>query len=569
MPSRLGLAYGSTSPERGRGAIGGARKGVDGRRPMCPDALDNFAPGLILLRGVSRSDARHCRQGDAMGKIGRSAVLAALAGLLAVAPSASGAERPGDAEITEWVEEAIAAEPRVRGSVVEVEAREGIVTLSGSVATLAGRRYAVLAAQKILGVLSVTDQLEIEAPSRADSDVAADVRWRIQNSQFVDSRKLGVIVLAGTVQLAGEVGSGSQRYEAELLASEVAGVRGIENFLSADVDPKRSDAQIQKDVTATLRRDVYLARLPIEVAVKKGEVTLTGSVESAYERARATSRIRWVDGVRAVQNQLQVEWWEDGGAHVAAPAPRTDAELAATVSEQLEQDVRVDASRIQVAADRGRVILQGRVDSLRQKRIAEEDAWNVAGVGWVANELEVVAAVRPDAEILREIRSAMVADSELSDAAIEVRVEAGVVTLEGRVASGYQRVHAGAITSRTRGVERVHNRLVAATWDARADGELEAEVKRRLARDSRTADFAEWVSVRVDGGVVTLTGTVERWVERRSAGHVAAITRGVRKVSNRIVVQPYPYPWDERMKEVDPEGTPEWDPYYFDRPTLP
>ena len=398
-----------------------------------------------------------------MGKIGRGAVLAGLAALLVVTQSASGAGRPGDAEITEWVEEAIAADPRVRGDAIEVGTREGIVTLSGSVATLAGRRYAVLAAQKILGVLSVTDQLEIEAPLRSDSDVAADVRWRIQNSQFIESRKLEVRALGGTVRLAGEVGSGSQRYEAELLASEVAGVRGIENFLSADFDPERSDAQIQTDVAATLRRDVYLARLPIEAAVKKGEVTLTGSVGSAYESTRAASRIRWVDGVRAVRNELRVEWWDDRGARVAAPTPRTDAELAATVSEQLQQDVRVDASHIQVAADRGRVSLRGSVASLRQKRIAEEDAWNVAGVGWVANELEVVAAARPDAEILREIRSAMAADAELFDAAIEVRVEAGVVTLEGRVASGYQRVHAGVIASRRRGVERVHNRLVAAT----------------------------------------------------------------------------------------------------------
>jgi hypothetical protein len=40
-------------------------------------------------------------------------------------------------------------------------------------------------------------------------------------------------------------------------------------------------------------------------------------------------------------------------------------------------------------------------------------------------------------------------------------------------------------------------------------------------------------------------------------------------VRNRIVVQPYPYPWEERQPEVDPEGPPEWDPYYFDYPSLP
>jgi len=44
------------------------------------------------------------------------------------------------------------------------------------------------------------------------------------------------------------------------------------------------------------------------------------------------------------------------------------------------------------------MILHGRVASLGRQRIAEEDAWNVAGVGWLASRLE--------AGILREIRSA-------------------------------------------------------------------------------------------------------------------------------------------------------------------
>jgi osmotically-inducible protein OsmY len=505
-----------------------------------------------------------------MGEVGRGAVLAAaVAALLAITQAASGTERPGDPTITDWVEEAIAADPRVRGDAIEVATREGIVTLSGSVATLAGQRYAVLAAQKILGVLGVIDQLEIDAPLRADADVATAVRWRIENSQAIESRKLDVTAVGGSVRLAGEVGSGSQRYEAALLASEVAGVRSVENDLSADFDPARNDAQIQKDVTAALRRDVYFARLPIRVSVENGEVTLTGVVGSAYERARAASRIRWADGVRSVTNQIQVEWREDSGARVAAPAPRTDAELAATVSEQLQQDVRVDASRIQVATDRGRVSLRGSVSSLRQKRLAEEDAWNVAGVGWVSNTLEVAAEARPDADVARDIRSTLTADSELSATEIEVRVEAGAVILKGRVASGYQRVHAGTIASRTRGVERVDNRLVVATWDHRADGELAGEVRRRLGHDWDTGDLGERIVVHVEDGVVTLSGTVDRWTDRRSAGRVAATARGVRKVRNRIVVQPYPYPWEERQPDVDPEGAPEWDPYYFDYPVLP
>jgi hypothetical protein len=47
------------------------------------------------------------------------------------------------------------------------------------------------------------------------------------------------------------------------------------------------------------------------------------------------------------------------------------------------------------------------------------------------------------------------------------------------------------------------------------------------------------------------------------------MTKGVRKVRNRIVVQPYPYPWEERQQDGDPQDAPDWDPYYFDYPILP
>jgi hypothetical protein len=117
--------------------------------------------------------------------------------------------------------------------------------------------------------------------------------------------------------------------------------------------------------------------------------------------------------------------------------------------------------------------------------------------------------------------------------------------------------------------ERLNNLLTAATWDDRADDELAEEVKRRMARNWRTAGLGDRIRVHVEGGVVTLTGTVERWSARRSAGRVAAATPGIRKLRNRLVVQPYPYPWDERRPAVDPEGAPDWDPYYFDRNVFP
>ena len=62
---------------------------------------------------------------------------------------------------------------------MDVSVRGGIVTLSGSSPTLASRKYAVLAAGKIHGVLGVIDQLEMQVPVRSDGELAEDVRWKI------------------------------------------------------------------------------------------------------------------------------------------------------------------------------------------------------------------------------------------------------------------------------------------------------------------------------------------------------------------------------------------------------
>lgn len=489
--------------------------------------------------------------------------------LLAAGPAGAASPRPSDLAVGSWVEEALAADPRVRGDEMDVSVREGIVTLSGSAPTLASRKYAVMAARKIHGVLGVIDQLEMEVPIRADGDIAADVRWKIGRSPAIRSDDLAVSTEGGVVILRGTVGSWGQRYEAELLASEVRGARQVENQLSPEPDTSRPDDEIRRDVVASFHRDVYLTRLPVRVAVAGSIVTLLGSVGSAYERARAEDLTRWVEGVRAVRNQLEVAWSEDRAAPTSESTPPSDSELAEIVAAQIAQETRIDATRIRVTVSRGRVTLAGVVSSVRERRIAEENLWNVVGVGWVLNELWVEGAARPDAEIGGDIRRAIAADSEIFDAKITVDVADGVATLNGRVTNGYERVHAGAIAARTRGVERVENRLVVSMWGSRSDADIANDVKRRLARDWRMTELGDRVRVRVEEGVVTLTGTVERWAERRSAGRIAGATPGVRRVRNRVVVEAYPYPWEEYEEGDGSEGAPDWDPYYFDYPALP
>ncbi|NNL86758.1 MAG: BON domain-containing protein [Myxococcales bacterium] len=484
---------------------------------------------------------------------------ALLAALLLATPAL--ADRPADAMLATWVREALEADPRIDAKSVEVATEKGIVTLRGSVPTLAGKRYGILTAQRIRGVLGVIDQVDVESAPRPDADLVRTVERRIQRSAALAGGKIGVVAKSSRVTLSGQVRSWSQRLHAELVASEVRGVEALDNQLVVQAGTQRPDSEVKSDVDAALARDAFLVGLPIRAAVERGKVTLSGAVSSAYEKTRAGTQVGSVSNVRGVENRIQVEWWPDRSARVAVPDADDDAGLTQAIREELAQDDRIDASGIEASIASGRVLLRGSVPSERQRRLAEEDARNLVGVAWVTNELRVAAIAREDAEIKGELEEVLTGDSALFEYAIAVAVHKGTVTLEGDVGSGYHRAHAAAIASRTRGVQEVENRLRTMAVAIAADEVLSREIVRRLERDWRTGAVMSRLNVEVQDGVVTLSGDVNRFAERRAAERIARRTPGVRRVRNEIIVDRYPYPWEEHLEDDEPV-LPDWDPHW-------
>lgn len=70
----------------------------------------------------------------------------------------------------------------------------------------------------------------------------------------------------------------------------------------------------------------------------------------------------------------------------------------------------------------------------------------------------------------------------------------------------------------------------------RTDSEIQQDVLRELKWDTRVEETD--VGVQVDGGVVTLTGTVTSWGKRVAAEEAAHRVRGVLDVANDISVRP-------------------------------
>jgi BON domain len=69
----------------------------------------------------------------------------------------------------------------------------------------------------------------------------------------------------------------------------------------------RSDERIREDVCDCLTDDPHLDASSIEVEVKNGEVTLSGTVDSREAKRHAEELIDRVSGVKDVQNSLRVQ----------------------------------------------------------------------------------------------------------------------------------------------------------------------------------------------------------------------------------------------------------------------
>jgi osmotically-inducible protein OsmY len=117
---------------------------------------------------------------------------------------------------------------------------------------------------------------------------------------------------------------------------------------------------------------------------------------------------------------------------------------------------------------------------------------------------------------------------------IDVTTEDGIVTLIGTVSNILAKDRAAQLAESVRGVRAVVNQIVVEPLAHRSDAAIRADIRIALAEDPATESYE--VDVAVDGGVATLTGTVDSWQEQQLAIQVAKGVRGVTEVLDGIDV---------------------------------
>jgi hyperosmotically inducible periplasmic protein len=190
--------------------------------------------------------------------------------------------------------------------------------------------------------------------------------------------------------------------------------------VSAD---KPADKQIEKQI----KTDPMLKHDDIHVSVKGGVATLSGTVATDAERARA-AEIAKVAGITRVDNQLVVDPY-------AKPKGTTG---------KIEDKTKAGAEKTK----------EGAKEVGEKTKEGSEKVWDKTkeGAGKVADETT-------DAYILSRVKGRFVGVDVLKGSDINVDVDKHVVTLKGSVPSEAARARAIDIAKRTEGVHDVVDRL--------------------------------------------------------------------------------------------------------------
>ena len=142
-----------------------------------------------------------------------------------------------------------------------------------------------------------------------------------------------------------------------------------------------------------------------------------------------------------------------------------DTAITAKVKAALIGDKQTKAHNIDVEVYKGRVQLNGFVDSDAERKQAVIDARNVKGVIAVDNNLVIKGADRSagvavdDATIAVKVKAALAADSRTKAHQINVESSNAVVQLAGFVNSKADMMAANDVARSVAGVARVDNKL--------------------------------------------------------------------------------------------------------------
>ena len=207
----------------------------------------------------------------------------------------------------------------LKDDAINTEAKDGVVTLTGTVAEESHKTLAQETVASLPGVTRVDNQLATKAEAaaeNADTWMGRKVKTSLMFHQNVSASKTTVEVKDGIVTLKGEAASAAQKELTTEYAKDIEGVKQVKNEMTVAATPemaertagqKIDDASVTAQVKTALSTHRSTSSLKTKVETRNGEVTLTGIAKNAAEKALVTKLVTDIKGVTGVKNEMTVD----------------------------------------------------------------------------------------------------------------------------------------------------------------------------------------------------------------------------------------------------------------------
>jgi len=213
----------------------------------------------------------------------------------------------------------------------------------------------------------------MKTDSQLQKDVMAELAWE----PSVHAAQIGVEVKDGVVTLDGHVATYTEKWNAELAAQRVTGVKALAIELKVKLIESgvRTDSDIASSARNVLQWTSAVQSDAVKITVEKGWITLTGQVDWKFQKEAATDAVRFLSGVVGVSDQITI-----------TPSVKA-AVVKAGIEAAIKRAATEDAKHITVGVSGGDVALSGSIQSWAERDLATQSAWNSPGVTKVIDKM--------------------------------------------------------------------------------------------------------------------------------------------------------------------------------------
>ena len=201
---------------------------------------------------------------------------------------------------------------------ITTESKNGVVTLTGTVAEASHKSLAENTVESLPGVKSVDNKLKISGDQPAehsDAWIITKVKTALLFYRNVSASGTTIYTKDGGVTLQGEASSLAQKELTAEYAKDIDHVKEVKNNMTVAKTPavpgatlgdKIDDASITAQVRSSLLTHRSTSALKTGVATTDGVVTLTGVAKNDAEMSLVTKLVEDINGVLSVNNKMTI-----------------------------------------------------------------------------------------------------------------------------------------------------------------------------------------------------------------------------------------------------------------------